>query len=133
MTYSTFKKLLSDVTTILIVCMVGVMLFAGIKSCVAACHWDYEVTVEYVYEGETETHEVSFPAHFEWNNSVKDMSVTWSAPAGYINTLVVYGDIVISPHARHSYRQKEIMNVPDRKFQVTKITSTRGERVQTKW
>ena len=133
MTYSTFKDFLKTATTIFIVCIVGVILFAGIKSCCAGCEWNYNVTIQYVYEGETETHEVSFPAQFRWNNSVKDMDVVWSAPAGYINVLVIYADITTSPNHGHTYRHQEIMNVPDRKFQVTNIISTRSERIETQW
>lgn len=133
MTLDDVRKILKPVFKLCIWCVIGVVLFAGIKRCCAGCEWNYNVTIEYVYEGETETHEVSFPAQFRWNKSVKDMNVVWSAPAGYINVLVIYADITTSPSHGHSYRHQEIMNVPDRKFQVTNIISTRSERIETQW
>lgn len=78
--------------------------------------------VEYVYEGDTTVHHYGFEDKYDPRKSVSDIDVEYTAPAGYINRLVLSVKMKPSGYRNPTRYDMELFYVPDRRFAVKDIT-----------
>lgn len=87
----------------------------------------YNVEVTYQYENdENVSYIMTFDDYYSFNSTVKDFDVSYSFPAGYVNKLTVVATVTFYPDGREcSYRPRELMYVPDRKFKVVSVKAVK--------
>lgn len=84
--------------------------------------WKYEVNIDYVYENDSVVHHYTYNTQFSYNNSVVSVEPSFTASSGYINKLVLYTQVKTNGTLNeYSIFEKELINVPDRKFKVVDI------------
>jgi hypothetical protein len=77
--------------------------------------------VEYVYEGDSVVHHYPFDDKYDPKSSVKSIEVEYTAPAGYINRMVL--TVKMTPTGCLPTRyDRELFYVPDKRFTVKNIT-----------
>lgn len=113
---------------LIIVMMMFMMVF--LTSC-EGYTWKYHTTIQYHYEGETETHVVTHDLVVSYNSSVEEISVQAFANSfnnGHNVELVynVWHDGVIQENrSRASYYKYLIMQVPDKSVLIDKVETVR--------
>ena len=110
---------------IFVALILGVLLFT---SC-SGYTFKYDVEVQYQYENDSSINYIlSFNDTYSYNSSVKDIEISYSVPAGYMNKLTIVPTVKFYPDGRtYTYKPKELMFVPDRKFKVVDIKVTGGK------
>lgn len=77
--------------------------------------------MEYVYEGDSVVHHYPFEHKHDPKSSVKSIEVEYTAPAGYINRMVLTVKITSAGCLPTRY-DRELFYVPDKRFTVKNIT-----------
>lgn len=107
-----------------IILIIGLLMFS---SC-AGPTFKYSVDVTYQYENEPDCQYVlNFTDTYSYNSSVKDIKISYVGSVGYVNRLVVIPTVHFNDGHHHTYSEKELMFVPDRKFRVVDIKVKGGK------
>lgn len=108
--------------------ILGLFLIASTSSC-SGPSFKYNVEVTYQYENDsTVNYIVSFTDSYSYNSMVKDIDISYSVPAGYVNKLEVVPTITIYPDKSvYSREPIQIMFVPDRRFRVVDVKVNGGK------
>ena len=125
------KQTFANIFSFAFIAFVVVMIIIGMKSCWntygKSYSWQCDVDITYVYENDSIEHHIKTTELLSANRSVDWVDVSYAAPAGYNNVLILYTDANYNGRHHNCY-QKELMRVPDKKFKVTDIKWKLGER-----
>ena len=123
------KNFLGHVVRILIINVLLVLATLCTRRCFSSNDWKVGVDIEYQYENEPNmTHTIHYDDKFSYNLSVKWIEPYYTTPAGYTNRLILMTSVKSNQNSMPRYvGAKELMYVPDRKFQVTNLSITTSE------
>ena len=107
----------------------GIILGIALLNSCSGYNFKYNVEVQYQYENDsTVNYILSFEDNYSYNSMVKDIEVSYFVPAGYVNKLTIVSTVKFYPDGTtNTYKPRELMFVPDRKFKVVDIKVTGGK------
>ena len=107
--------------------IIVLMMFMAL--CLTSCEgytWRYHTTIQYHYEGETETHIVTHDFVVSYNSSVEEISVH-----AFANSFNNGHDVELVYDVRGaSYYKYHIMQIPDKSVLIDKVETVRTSKTK---